>query len=95
MYMFTVFPWVTNLSCFKQRPSNFTLVLLLLPINLNAGARQLSDVVGSLTISSGNPLDFHDEIWLVSPIFSKYLYIDWNTKWFWVPSTSKWLLSQK
>ena len=46
-------------------------------------------------ISTDNPLDFHAEIWLVLPIFLKYLYIDWNTKQFWVPSFSKWLLQQK
>ena len=67
-----------KLSCFKQLPSNFTLVLL--PTQLNAGARQLSDVVGGLTTSLDNPLDFHHEIWLVLPNVSKYPYIGWNTK---------------
>ena len=73
-----------KLSSFKQLPLNVTLALL--PIQLNAEARQLSDVVGCLTTSSDNLLDFHHEIWLVLPNVSKYLYIGWNTKYLWVPS---------
>ena len=49
-----------NLSCFKQPPSNFTLVLL--PIDFNAGARLLSDVLEGLILSSDNLLNFHAKI---------------------------------
>ena len=38
---------------------NFTLVLV--PQQLNAGVRLLSEVAGGLIVSAGNPLDFHDE----------------------------------
>ena len=48
------------LSCFKQLPPNFTLILV--PIKFNEGARILSDVVGGLILSSDDPLDFHNEI---------------------------------
>ena len=80
MDTFTIFPKVTViLPCFKQHPSNVTFVLL--PKWLNTGARLLSDVVrGLIRQSSDNPLDFHDEIRSVLPIFLKYLYIGWNTK---------------
>ena len=58
--MFAIVPWVNViLSCFKQLPLNFTIVLL--PIQLNAGARLLLVVGGGLIISD-NPLDFHCEI---------------------------------
>ena len=58
--MFTTFSWVyETLGYFKKLPVNFTLVLV--PWQLNAGVRLLSDVVGGLILSADNPLDFHDE----------------------------------
>ena len=39
----------------------------------NEGARLLSNVAGNLILSSGNPLDFHAEIWSVLPTFIKDL----------------------
>ena len=60
------------LSCFKQLPSNFTLVLT--PIQFNEGARLLLDVTGGLILSSENPLDFQAKICSVLSIFLKYLY---------------------
>ena len=39
----------------------------------NAGARLLLDAAGGLLISSGNPLNFHAEIWSLLAIVLKYL----------------------
>ena len=47
---------------------------------LNVGVRPLSDVVGGVTLSEDNPLDFHDETKSVLVITLKYLFIVWNTK---------------
>ena len=77
MYVFTIFPWLNVLlSWSEQLPLSFTLDL----VPKDSGARLLSDVVGSLIISSDNPLNFHSEIQSVLPIFLKYLHTDWNTK---------------
>ena len=58
--------------------------------------RILLDVEGGLILSSNNPLGSHDKIWsLVLLAVLKYLCIGWNTKIFWVPSSSKWLLPRK
>ena len=51
--------------------------------------------LGGLIVSSGNPLDLHDMTMLVVGVTSKYLYIGWKTKSFWVPLSSKLLLPQK
>ena len=56
-------------SCIKQPPSNVTRILSL--IKSNEGARPLLDVVGSLILSSDNPLDFHAEILSVLHILLK------------------------
>ena len=73
--MFTVFPRVyVTIFCFKQLPSDFTLVLV--SIKARGGARQSLNVVEGLIISSDNPLGFYDEICSVFPTFLKYLYID-------------------
>ena len=40
----------------------------------------MSDVVGSLTVSEDNPLDFYDETLSVLVITLKYLVIGRNTK---------------
>ena len=39
----------------------------------NDEARLLSEVAGSIIVSSDNSSDFHAEIWSVLPIFSKNL----------------------
>ena len=70
--MFSIVPLVNViLSSFKQPGSNFTFALL--PIQLNAGVRLLSDVLGALIISSDTALDFHDEISSVLPISTYWL----------------------
>ena len=53
---------------------------MFLLIYSDVGARLLLFIVGDLMTSSGNPLDFHDEMLLVLPIFLKYLFISLNTK---------------
>ena len=66
--MFTVFVLNVKSSCFiRQLPLNFTYTLL--PEYFSVGARLLLFIAGGLTTSSDNPLDFHDEILLVLPIF--------------------------
>ena len=42
--------------------------------------RLLSDVGGGLMLSSGNPLDFHSEIYLVVAIILTYLCNSWSIK---------------
>ena len=54
------------LSCFKQLPTNFALVLAL--IFLTKGVRLISDVEGDLKPSSSNPFNFYAEIWSVLPV---------------------------
>ena len=44
------------------------------------GERLLLDAVGGLILSSDNPLDFHDETYIVLAINLIYLCIDWNIK---------------
>ena len=61
-----------------QLPLNFSLILL--PTQSISGVRLLSDVTGGLIVSADNLLDFHDEIYNVLAITSKYLFIGWNTK---------------
>ena len=83
--MFTTFPWVyvSLFDCFKQLPVNFTLILL---------ARYLID--GERLVVD-NPLDCHDKIDNVLVINLKHFFSGWNTTWFCVPSSSKWLLPIK
>ena len=67
------------MSCFKQLPLNYTLVLV--PTLSNKGLRTLLVVEGGLILSSDNPLYFYDKIWfLLLLTLLKYLYIVWNTK---------------
>ena len=67
-----------NLSCFKQSPLNFTLALL--STKSNEGLRILLSVVGGLTLSLDNPLDFHDKILLsLAVVVLKYLLTAGNT----------------
>ena len=41
----------------------------------------LVDVEGGVILSSDNPLDFHDKIWLLVLLtLLKYLCVGWNTK---------------
>ena len=62
-----------NLFCFiRQLPLSFTYIFS--PAYPNVGARLLLFIVGDLMTSSDNPLDFLDEILLVLPIFSRYLF---------------------
>ena len=59
-----------TLSFFKHRLSKF--ILCLTPIYLNDGARLLSDVAEGLILTSGNISDFHSEIWMLLPNFSRH-----------------------
>ena len=60
--MFTIAPCVyQNLGCFKQPPLNFTLILL-------------PDVAGGLIVLPDNPLDFHDEIYILPSTNLKHVY---------------------
>ena len=67
---------------------------LINPINFFNKKREFKNkkrsVTGSLILSSYNSSDFHAEIWSVLLIFLSNPKIGWN-----VPSSSKWLLSQK
>ena len=79
IYLIDNFKWVTTfkwvnmiLCCFKHYPSH--LILVLIPILFNEGARRpLSDVAEALILSSNIPLDFHVEVWTLLRIFLKYL----------------------
>ena len=70
--MFTIVLWVFVglFCCFKQPALIFSLILLSRQ-SIN-GERLLSDVAGGLIVSSGNPLDYHDEIYFVLAINLKY-----------------------
>ena len=77
--MFTIFPWLyVILSCFKQPPLNFTLVLV--PKWFNEGSRKLLAVEEVLILSSHNRLDFHSKTKSELTILLKYLCIGWNTQ---------------
>ena len=68
MYMFNIFLLEANPFCFiRQLPSNFTKIFSL--IYSRFGARLLLFIIGDLRASITNPLDFHDEIFLVFLIF--------------------------
>ena len=61
MYIFTIVPRLcVALSCFKQLPLNFTLILVL--TESNKELRKLLDGLGVLILSLHNPLDFYSEI---------------------------------
>ena len=68
MYMFTVFLLNVNSSFFiRQLQLNFTNMFL--STYSSVGARLLLFIVGDIMISSGNPLDFRDKIFLLIKIF--------------------------
>ena len=64
MYMFNIFLLEANPFCFtRQLPSNFTKTFS--SIYSSFVARPLLFIVEDLRASVKNPLDFHDEIFLV------------------------------
>ena len=62
---------ICNLSCFKRSPSNFTIILSL--VYANWGALLEPETVKDLISSSDNPLDFHEETSLKTPVVLRYL----------------------
>ena len=71
--MFTIFPWLNEIqSCFKQTSfKSYSYKGLRISVGVEWG----------LTISSDNPLDFNDKIWLLALLtLLKYLCVGWNTK---------------
>ena len=76
--MFNIFLLNVNLFCFiRQIQRNFTNMSF--PLYSSFGVRLLLFIVGGLITSSDNPLDFHDEMFLVFLIFLKHLFISLNT----------------
>ena len=72
--MFIIAPCLyVPLSCFKQSPSNFTLILW--PMYDNFGVALIPDILKDLISSSHNPLDFHEEILLLrAPVVFKIIF---------------------
>ena len=58
--------YLLTLSCFEQLPLKFFLILELLH-HICLGERLLFAVIGSLTFSFDNPLDFHSTIVSLRP----------------------------
>ena len=74
--MFIIGPLLYGtLSCYKQFPSNFTIILS--PVYAISRAVLEPETVKDLISLSDNLLDFHEEILLLRPPLAlRYLYID-------------------